>query len=96
MPDVVTTEANAGFDGFEDVSSESGKAEKKDSGVQDSGSDVELPDQIVSDAIKRIHVDSEDVDNSDSEKGQFYALKYEWRSIEYLRMSVLLKRELKN
>jgi len=67
LPDVVTTEANAGFDGFEDVSSEPGKTEKKDTVVQDSGSDVELPDQIVSEAIKRIHVDSEDADSSDVE-----------------------------
>lgn len=67
----MTTENHDGFDGFEDVSSESGKAEKKDA-VQDSGSDVELPEQIVSDAIKRIHVDSEEIENSESEKGTSY------------------------
>lgn len=73
LPDVVTTEANATFDGFEDVSSESGKAEKKDSGVQDSGSDVELPDTVVSDAIKRLDVDSDNDENSDSyDKGNFF------------------------
>lgn len=70
MPDVVTTENHEGFNGFEDVSSESGKVGKKDT-AQDSGSDVELPDQIVNDAIKRIHVDSEELENSDSEKGSF-------------------------
>ena len=77
-------DGGAPFDGFEDVSSESGKVAADGSGssqqqqqqqqpVQpqqqqngsqravESGSDVELPEQVVSEAIKRIHIDSEEV-----------------------------------
>lgn len=86
LPDVVTTgnhdDGGAPFDGFEDVSSESGKVaadgggssqqqqqqplppQQQQSGSQravESGSDVELPEQVVSEAIKRIHIDSEEV-----------------------------------
>ncbi|XP_069704596.1 uncharacterized protein ash1 isoform X2 [Periplaneta americana] len=79
LPDVVTTgnhdDGGAPFDGFEDVSSESGKVaadggnvnqqqQQQQSGNQravESGSDVELPEQVVSEAIKRIHIDSEEV-----------------------------------
>ncbi|XP_023718384.1 histone-lysine N-methyltransferase ash1 isoform X3 [Cryptotermes secundus] len=84
LPDVVTTgnhdDGGAPFDGFEDVSSESGKvaadgsgsgqqqqplpSQQQQSGSQratESGSDVELPEQVVSEAIKRIHIDSEEV-----------------------------------
>lgn len=70
-------DGGAPFDGFEDVSSESGKvaadgssgqqplpSQQQQSGSQrttESGSDVELPEQVVSEAIKRIHIDSEEV-----------------------------------
>lgn len=66
-------DGGAPFDGFEDVSSESGKVAADGSGQQqqqqhsasqravESGSDVELPEQVVSEAIKRIHIDSEEV-----------------------------------
>ena len=61
-------DGGAPFDGFEDVSSESGKVAadsiQQQNTVQraaESGSDVELPEQVVSEAIKRIHIDNEDV-----------------------------------
>ena len=79
-------DGGAPFDGFEDVSSESGKvaadgsgssqqqqqqqqqqpapSQQQQNGSQravESGSDVELPEQVVSEAIKRIHIDSEEV-----------------------------------
>lgn len=68
-------DGGAPFDGFEDVSSESGKVAADGSGssqqqqqqqsvnqrATESGSDVELPEQVVSEAIKRIHIDSEEV-----------------------------------
>lgn len=71
----MTAENHGSFDGFEDVSLECGKNEKKNVN-QDSGSDVELPDQIVNDAIKRIHIDSEEMENSESEKGNQRFFKY--------------------
>ncbi|XP_047120741.1 histone-lysine N-methyltransferase ash1 [Schistocerca piceifrons] len=70
LPDVVTIdnhedEAGPPFDGFEDVSSESGKvsaavAQQRATTGAESSSDVELPEQVVSDAIKRINIDSEE------------------------------------
>ncbi|GLG95421.1 Histone-lysine N-methyltransferase ash1 [Gryllus bimaculatus] len=82
LPDVVTTDNNGDeggppFDGFEDMSSESGKvtAENNTScnqhGGTESSSDMELPEQVVSEAIKRIHIDSEDVEEArgDSSSG---------------------------
>nr|CAD7255866.1 unnamed protein product [Timema shepardi] len=67
------------FDGFEDMSSESGKAsatvgessaantnnnnnkpqQTRSAATNESSSDVELPEQVVTEAIKRIHLDSE-------------------------------------
>ncbi|XP_063215904.1 uncharacterized protein LOC134527289 isoform X2 [Bacillus rossius redtenbacheri] len=53
LPDVITPGHNddgVPFDGFEDVSSESGRG----------AAGVELPDQVVTEAIQRIHLDADE------------------------------------